>query len=158
MRGAPQSGFSINASFLALSSLTVRKSCQHCLKVRTQIVPGSNVRNLVKPSSVATKLRSLCLCKVEMSLGGVAGSVSRRRGDHHIGAAPTSAGGGSTSIWLLQRFAGRGSSECPASGLIEEQKLTSLLCSVLTFSLCCYRSVSRIQCYGMWPCPLLERM
>lgn len=41
---------------------------------------------------VATKLRCLCLCKVEMSLGGIAGSVSRRRGDHHIGAAPASAG------------------------------------------------------------------
>jgi hypothetical protein len=26
---------------------------------------------------VATKLRCLCLCKVEMSLGGIAGSVSR---------------------------------------------------------------------------------
>jgi hypothetical protein len=42
---------------------------------------------------VATKLRGLCLCKVEMSLGGIAGSVSRRRGDHHIGAASASAGG-----------------------------------------------------------------
>jgi hypothetical protein len=42
--------------------------------------------------AVATKLRCLCLCKVEMSLGGIAGSVSRRRGDHHIGAAPASAG------------------------------------------------------------------
>jgi hypothetical protein len=30
--------------------------------------------------------------KVEMSLGGIAGSVSRRRGEHHIGAAPASAG------------------------------------------------------------------
>jgi hypothetical protein len=40
---------------------------------------------------VATKLRYLCLCKVEMSLGGIAGSVSRRRGDDHIGAAPASA-------------------------------------------------------------------
>ena len=41
---------------------------------------------------VATKLRCLGLCKVEMSLGGLAGSVSRRRGDHPIGAAPASRG------------------------------------------------------------------
>ena len=41
---------------------------------------------------VATKLRCLGLCKVEMSLGGLAGSVSRRRGDQHIGAAPASRG------------------------------------------------------------------
>jgi hypothetical protein len=41
---------------------------------------------------VATKLRCHCLCKVEMSLGGIAGSVSRRRGDHHIGAVPAWAG------------------------------------------------------------------
>jgi hypothetical protein len=41
---------------------------------------------------VATKLKCHCLCKVEMSLGGIAGSVSRRRGDHHIGAAPALAG------------------------------------------------------------------
>jgi hypothetical protein len=42
---------------------------------------------------VATKLRCLCLCKVEMSLGGIAGSVSSRLGDHHIGAEPASPGG-----------------------------------------------------------------
>jgi hypothetical protein len=38
-------------------------------------------------------LRCHCLCKVEMSLGGIAGSVSRRGGDHHIGAAPAPAVG-----------------------------------------------------------------
>jgi hypothetical protein len=41
---------------------------------------------------VATKLRCHCLCKVEMSISGTAGSVSRRRGDHHIGAVPAWAG------------------------------------------------------------------
>jgi hypothetical protein len=41
----------------------------------------------------ATKLRCICLCKVEMSLGGIAGSVSSRLGDHHIGAEPASPGG-----------------------------------------------------------------
>jgi hypothetical protein len=44
-------------------------------------------------SNVATKLRCLDFCKVEMSLGSLAGSVSRRRGDHHIGAAPALAVG-----------------------------------------------------------------
>jgi hypothetical protein len=39
-------------------------------------------------TDVATKLKCLDLRKVEMSLGGLAGSLSRRRGDHHIGAAP----------------------------------------------------------------------
>ena len=52
---------------------------------------GIDMRQLVPTPVVATKLRCLCLCKVEMSLGGIAGGVSRRRGDHHIGAAPASA-------------------------------------------------------------------
>ena len=50
-----------------------------------------NFRSSLK-ADVATKLRCLGLCKVEMSLGGLAGSVSRRRGDHHIGAAPAQRG------------------------------------------------------------------
>jgi hypothetical protein len=52
---------------------------------------GSNATT-ARFAAVATKLRCLGLCKVEMSLGSLAGSVSRRRGDHHIGAAPASAG------------------------------------------------------------------
>src|SRR5258708_3307231 len=42
------------------------------------------------------------LCKVKMSLGSLAGSVSRRRGDLHIAAAPASAVG----FWA--RFGGAG--------------------------------------------------
>jgi hypothetical protein len=37
-----------------------------------------------------------------MSLGGIAESVSRRRGDHHIGVAPASGGELSSSIWRLR--------------------------------------------------------
>jgi hypothetical protein len=55
--------------------------------------PVSHVGScLISGHDVATKLRCLGLCKVEMSLGGLAGSVSRLRGDHHIGAAPASTG------------------------------------------------------------------
>jgi hypothetical protein len=59
-------------------------------KVRCSLESGHDSK-AVPSQFVATKLRCLCLCKVEMSLGGIAGSVSRRRGDHHIGAAPASA-------------------------------------------------------------------
>jgi hypothetical protein len=41
---------------------------------------------------VATKLRCLCLCKVEMSLGSFRGSLGRRCGDVVIGAAAAQAG------------------------------------------------------------------
>src|ERR1700722_15446953 len=62
---------------------------------RTDVFRSSPKKNVVlaapKLTFVATKLRCLCLCKVEMSLGGRAGSVSRRRGDHPIGAASASA-------------------------------------------------------------------
>src|SRR5260221_11814313 len=60
-------------------------------------------RPLCASSGVATKLRCPLLCKVKMSLGSLAGSVSRRRGDLHIAAAPASAGG----FWA--RFGGAGS-------------------------------------------------
>ena len=103
--------------------------------------------------AVATKLRCPSLSKVKMSVGGFAGSVSWRREDHPIGAVPASAGS------LRLQFGGRA---CGQSVAIQpcqniktvqlalahhhhahrndslrtpkkEQKLTSLLCSVLTF-------------------------
>jgi hypothetical protein len=57
--------------------------------VAVTVLPATDLF-LMGKAAVATKLRCLGLCKVEMSLGGLVGSVSRRRGDHHIGAAPAS--------------------------------------------------------------------
>jgi hypothetical protein len=66
----------------------------HAMAPKRERSFGWRLTNLrIAPQHVATKLRCHCLCKVEMSLGGIGGSVSRRRGDHHIGAAPASPGG-----------------------------------------------------------------
>src|SRR5258707_10352763 len=54
---------------------------------------GHRFGTSVRLKLVATKLRCPLLCKVKMSLGSLAGSVSRRRGDLHIAAAPASAVG-----------------------------------------------------------------
>jgi hypothetical protein len=69
---------------LALKDNHFRKGSNADLALRARDVSSNPSR---ADKSVATKLRCLGLCKVEMSLGGLAGSVSRRRGDYHIGAA-----------------------------------------------------------------------
>jgi proline dehydrogenase len=70
---------------------TIRKRLS-AKRQTAQSVATAFCNKLCQQRNVATKLRCLGLCKVEMSLDRLAGSVSRRRGGHHIGAAPAHAG------------------------------------------------------------------
>src|ERR1700721_202140 len=94
--GAPSAGyFKIDQSETSGRTTHLEmKRQQECFGPKVEVCQERIACRLLphqRTPSVATKLRCPSLSKVKMSVGGFAGSVSRRREDYPIGAVPASA-------------------------------------------------------------------